>query len=80
MHVKVCVCAYDVEEWAVFIELDITRRLQEACYVTLQFHVFGLQKMNYILSHTGNVNQMPAIFDMLSNLNCQWHHRKICDD
>jgi len=36
--------------------------------------------MNYILSHTGNVNQMPAYFDMLSNLNCQWHHGKICDD
>jgi hypothetical protein len=28
----VCVCVYDVEEWAFFIELDITRRLQEACY------------------------------------------------
>jgi len=60
---------YDVEELAVFIDLHFTGRLQD-----------GLQKMDYILSHTGNVNQMPAYFDMLSNLNCQWHHGKICDD
>jgi hypothetical protein len=62
----------DVEEWIVFAEFHITGRLQ--------LDVFGLQKMKYTLSHTGNVNQVPMYFKMLSNLKCQWYRVNISGD
>ena len=81
VSVCVCVCVCIRMMWRNWLSSQNFTLLEDLTkLVAVQLHVCRIQKMNYILSHKGNVNQIPAYFDMLSNLNCQWHRGKICDD